>query len=226
MDYHRIYKQLINKAAERTISGYKERHHIIPKCMGGNNDKDNIVDLTAREHFVAHMLLCKIYPDNKSLVYALWAFVHWGRTSGDVKRFYKISSRQYSVIRELYSKVNKGGWDNPKRKKWTHTVESKRKISESKKGSNNPNFGKKIPLDRIKKQIESRAGYTHSDSTKKKMSESKLGKIRGPHTTEHKANISKSGLGRRYSQPIIQCPICYITGPKGAMTRYHLPNCK
>jgi hypothetical protein len=93
-------------------------------------------------------------------------------------------------------------------------------------GENNPNFGKKIPLDRIKKQTESRAGYTHSDSTKKKMSESKLGKIRGPHTTEHKANISKSGLGRRYSQPIIQCPICYITGPKGAMTRYHLPNCK
>ena len=139
MDYHRIYKQLINKAAERTISGYKEKHHVIPKCMGGNNDKDNIVDLTAREHFVAHMLLCKIYPDNKSLAYALWAFVHWGRTSGDVKRFYKISSRQYSVIRELYSKVNKGGWDNPKRKKRIHTIESKRKISESKKGSNNPN---------------------------------------------------------------------------------------
>ena len=44
MDYHRIYKQLINKAAERTISGYKEKHHIIPKCMGGTNDKDNIVE--------------------------------------------------------------------------------------------------------------------------------------------------------------------------------------
>lgn len=47
--------------------GYSERHHIIPKCLGGTNDKDNLVRLTAEEHFVAHKLLIMIYPKNQKL---------------------------------------------------------------------------------------------------------------------------------------------------------------
>jgi hypothetical protein len=38
--------------------------------MGGNNSKDNLVYLTAEEHYVAHQLLVKIYPDNHKLIYA------------------------------------------------------------------------------------------------------------------------------------------------------------
>jgi len=52
------------------IDGYKERHHIIPRCMGGSDEVDNLVDLTPEEHFVAHQLLVKIYPENIRLVRA------------------------------------------------------------------------------------------------------------------------------------------------------------
>jgi len=54
MNYKRIHDQIIERAKSRILEGYKERHHIIPKCMGGNNEKDNLVYLTAREHFIIH----------------------------------------------------------------------------------------------------------------------------------------------------------------------------
>ena len=72
MDYQKIYNQIVEKAKNRMLEGYKEKHHIIPKCLGGNNDKDNLVELTAREHFLCHMLLCEIYPKEYKLKHALF----------------------------------------------------------------------------------------------------------------------------------------------------------
>jgi len=67
MNYIRIYNQIINKAKNRIIQDlqYYENHHIIPKCMGGSNKKDNLVKLTAREHFICHWLLFKEYKTSK-----------------------------------------------------------------------------------------------------------------------------------------------------------------
>jgi hypothetical protein len=70
MNYQRIYDQLIERAQNRLINGYKERHHIIPRCMDGTDEPENLVSLTAEEHFIAHQLLVKIYPENYKLVFA------------------------------------------------------------------------------------------------------------------------------------------------------------
>jgi predicted RNA-binding Zn-ribbon protein involved in translation (DUF1610 family) len=70
MNYTRIYNELISKGKNRILEGYHEIHHIIPRCMGGDNSSDNLVNLTPEEHYIAHLLLVKMYPDNKSLVYA------------------------------------------------------------------------------------------------------------------------------------------------------------
>lgn len=61
MDYQKIYNQIVNRARSRKLEGYVERHHILPKSMGGSNAKENLVDLTAREHFICHVLLAKIH---------------------------------------------------------------------------------------------------------------------------------------------------------------------
>ena len=71
MNYLKHYNILINKSKNRTLQGYIERHHIIPKCLGGNDDTDNIAFLTAREHFIAHLLLLKIYPNQYGLIKAV-----------------------------------------------------------------------------------------------------------------------------------------------------------
>ena len=70
MDYVKIYNSLVDRAKIRNFEGFTEEHHIIPRCVGGSNNKDNLVRLTPEEHYLAHQLLIRIYPDNTSLVYA------------------------------------------------------------------------------------------------------------------------------------------------------------
>ena len=57
--YKSWYDSIIQKAKVRNLSGYKEKHHILPRCLGGKDNKENLAILTAREHFIVHMLLCK-----------------------------------------------------------------------------------------------------------------------------------------------------------------------
>lgn len=61
MNYTKIYNQIIEKRRNNTPTGYIERHHILPRSLGGSDDEDNIVALTAREHFICHFLLIKMY---------------------------------------------------------------------------------------------------------------------------------------------------------------------
>ncbi len=70
MNYSKHYNLLVDRAKNRINEVYTESHHIIPKCMGGSDDKCNLVELTPEEHYIAHQLLVKIYPTNKSLIKA------------------------------------------------------------------------------------------------------------------------------------------------------------
>lgn len=99
MNYQIIYNQLITRAKKRNLidrkKNYFETHHIVPKCLGGSDKKVNKVNLTAREHFLAHWLLHRIYPKNSKLAYAFYRTSH--RTSK--KGIFKISSVTYEELR-------------------------------------------------------------------------------------------------------------------------------
>ncbi len=71
MDYKRHYDRLIERARNRVLTGYVESHHVIPRCLGGSDDRENLVQLTAEEHFVSHQLLHKMYPHVSGLAFAL-----------------------------------------------------------------------------------------------------------------------------------------------------------
>lgn len=94
MNYQRIYDQIIDRAKERKLQGYKEKHHIVPKCMGGSNEKVNLVELTAREHFLCHWMLCRIYPENRKLGHAFWFMSK--QNAPTQQRDYVVSSRTYA----------------------------------------------------------------------------------------------------------------------------------
>lgn len=98
MDYQALYYKIINIAKER---GYgDEKHHILPRSLGGSNDDENLVSLTYREHFVCHRLLAKMYPlgsiERKKMVYALW----WMCKTR--KRKTHITSHMYKSAREEF----------------------------------------------------------------------------------------------------------------------------
>ncbi len=90
MDYQKHYEQLIAKhGSQDKPEGYSERHHIVPKSMGGSNDDDNLVYLSAKAHFVAHHLLWR-WHRNSSMAYAFHMMC-----VGQQKLFYKPSASAY-----------------------------------------------------------------------------------------------------------------------------------
>jgi hypothetical protein len=70
VNYQRIYNEIVKRAKGRTLIGYKEIHHIKPKCVGGNNTRTNLVELTTREHFLCHWILTRIHPASHGLRFA------------------------------------------------------------------------------------------------------------------------------------------------------------
>ena len=108
MNYQNHYERLINRARDRILEGYKEKHHVVPRCLGGTDDLSNLVDLTAEEHFVAHQLLVKIYPENKKLISALSKMCS---SSSKNNR----NNKWYGWIRKRYSQ-SVSGENNPSAK--------------------------------------------------------------------------------------------------------------
>lgn len=70
LNYTKIYNALINRAMSRDLDEYYEKHHIVPRCLGGSDDTANLAKLTPEEHYLAHQLLVKMYPESDSLIYA------------------------------------------------------------------------------------------------------------------------------------------------------------
>ena len=94
--YSSWYYNIINRAQSRTLEGYVERHHLIPKCLGGTNEQSNLVALTAKEHYICHRLLIRMTSDDakKKMIKALSAFRASGRNKGR-----RLTSNQYEQIR-------------------------------------------------------------------------------------------------------------------------------
>mgnify|MGYP000685724376 CR=1 FL=1 len=149
--YARCYFNIVRKAKSRassrkeakSIVGYVEKHHIIPKAFGGNDETTNIVYLTAREHFVCHLLLTKMV-DGK-FKYQMDKAVHI-MTIATTKhhRCYKITSRTFEMVRKnaavAHSNLTKG---KPK------SAEHKKILSLRATGRVSPNKG--VPMSETQK---------------------------------------------------------------------------
>jgi hypothetical protein len=98
MNYTKHYEMLIERAKNRIIDGYVERHHIIPKTLGGSNEDINLVDLTAREHFIAHQLLVKIYPNNIGLIKAVQIMCIMSNGQSE-----RVNNRMYGWLKEKFA---------------------------------------------------------------------------------------------------------------------------
>jgi hypothetical protein len=171
MNYQKHYDALINRAKNRLLEGYCETHHIIPRCMGGKDDSDNLVDLTAEEHYVAHQLLIKIYPHNSKLLYAAKMMT---MSSSDNVR----NNKLYAWIRKKVSDSMKGQvpW-NKGRTLPALSDEHKRKISESNTGRIFDDETRKKISETKKGKTTWIKGKTHSDETKRKIGKSNKGKV-------------------------------------------------
>jgi hypothetical protein len=123
------------------LSGYKEKHHILPRCLGGDNSKENLVALTPKEHFIVHMLLCK-FTLGKSRIKMLNAF-HAMIYFTKKNRNYKVTSRIVEKLKIEFQK-NNPVFDPEVRRKIgignkgkTVSKESRLKMSKARMGNKN-----------------------------------------------------------------------------------------
>ena len=175
--YKTWHDNIIARGKNRILTGYKEKHHIIPKSLGGNNSKDNLVELTAREHFMVHMLLCK-FTTGQAKMKMSYAF-HAMCTFKNAERYNKVNSRLVEKIRSNFK----------------FTKEHKQKLSKAQIGNkkavgNTNNLGRKF------------SKYTRLKMSKARMgNKNALGLIHSEEFKERIRNINKgnkTALGRKH----------------------------
>jgi len=115
MNYKKIYESLIERGKTRILDQYTENHHIIPRCMGGSDDQDNLVRLTPEEHYVAHQLLVKIYPENYSLAKAAAMMV----SNRPSNKLYGWLRRRFAIAKSI---EQSGKGNSQYGTKWIHNM--------------------------------------------------------------------------------------------------------
>ena len=216
--YTKWYNSIIDNAIGRPIQDgvYYERHHVLPKSMGGSNDKTNLVPLTAKEHFICHMLLPKMTTGDARISMLFAAFTMATLTANGNQR-YKVNSNTYEILRKFAAEAT--------RKTHTGKVESaetRAKKSKALKGRPSPTKGmvawnRGIPMTAAAKAKASAKIKAHHAANPHPA-------LGIPKTEEMKKHLSDKTKG--IPKEKVTCPHCNKTGGRPAMTRHHFDNCK
>jgi len=188
MNYTLIYNSLVQRAKERTVlnESYVEVHHIIPISFDGLDTEDNTVTLTAREHFIAHLLLAKIYGGK------MWF------AARRMSCYKKYTSKQYAWLKSaFYTKYFTEMMTGRKR-----SSKSKKRMSDAQKklyadGYVSPTLGKKKSMQEREDMSKRAFDYYQTEDgvkMKKLLSETNTGKKYAPRTEEFKREHSKKRI--------------------------------
>lgn len=131
MNHRKHYDTLINRAKSRILDGYSEGHHVVPRCVGGGNEPENIVRLTAEEHYVAHQLLVFLYPVSRGV---LWAASSMSQSN---KKQQRPNNKLYGWIRRRLADDTKARFTGFK-----HSPEARAKMVAYRTGRKLPPFTK------------------------------------------------------------------------------------
>ena len=205
--YTRIYYSIISSRMPSSHKEYVEIHHIIPRSLGGTNNKDNLIELTAKEHFIMHRLLCKMTEglDKAKMYYAFnMMLVSNNKQQG---RAGKLTSASYMILKKEIAKNtslhHKGlkkphSKDKPRKIRPPISDETRKKMSESRK---------MLWQTEEYKNTNKREDYKHSEETKLKISLKAKGKnspTKGRKYTEEQ-RINRSILSSKImSDPVIR----------------------
>lgn len=170
MNYQKMYKALVDSRKYRGVykidlDYYTESHHIVPKSLGGSDGVWNKVLLTPREHFIAHLLLVKIYPDSKEMKQAMILMKGRGKI---------VNSKMFTRLRQDVAEMSKGARNHFFGK--THTPENREIMGNARRG-------KKMPASSIERTRLANLGSKRSEEAIKNMSEAAINKNLSPWQT-------------------------------------------
>lgn len=155
------YIKFIDSLKSQVVEGYSEKHHIIPKSLGGTDSKDNLIILTARQHYVAHWILARALGG--SAARAFFMMSNFGR-------YGKTNSKTYDIAREEYSKLASEQMQGRIMPPVSDATKEKQRQAK---------LGRKLSPEHIEKVRLASTGRFVSEETKRKVSEAKKGKSNG-----------------------------------------------
>ena len=237
MNYSLHYNRLIERSQSRTLSGYKERHHIVPRCLGGTDNKSNIALLTAEEHFVAHQLLVKMYPGNRDLVYATQLMTLHQTDRRVNNKLFGWLRRRMGEAMSTQMKAYQKEFGHPKgMKDKTHTEETKKQIAATSKASMTEAVGVRVYVYGIDGKFEKEfrtltecaeaIGSTPinvKQTAEGKFTHCKGKQIRYDYVESMPPRTSRLAGVKKYDYV---CPHCNKEGRGPAMKRFHFDRCK
>ena len=211
--YTRWYYNIIDRAKSRVLVEHKETHHIIPKCLGGDNSKENLADLTGKEHFLCHLLLTKMVPDNKKLIYAAWGMAN---LNNPLQQRYKVTGRIYEMLRKDFQ-VKKSQDTRNNNPMNDPEIRKKHKESILKRGKTKGNTGQKRgPIsDQLREILRQKTFESMTVERKEQMRQQQLNR--------------SDELKQKYAiahMPQISCIHCRNLFNPGTFWRWHGDNCK
>lgn len=157
--YLNRYNKFINALKNQSIDGYCEKHHIVPRSMGGSDDASNLIKLTGRQHYLAHWMLWKAYGGSMTRAFFMMSCVKEGQCK---------SSKVYDKARTQYAEeVKKQMALRPNVPKFT--PEHREKLRQAK-------LGKKLSAEHRANVGKARIGIPLSEETKRKISMTKQAK--------------------------------------------------
>lgn len=209
MNYQRHYCALIERAKHRVLSCYLERHHVVPRCIGGDDHPDNIVSLTPEEHFVAHLLLVKIHPGNRKI--ALAAMVM--RVNSSKNKRSSLSNKEYGWVRKRYATAMRGHpVSDETRAKIRAPLTGRKQSEEAKAKAADFHRGRKRSPETVERLRAAQLGKRHSQESIEKMrlsnrrtltEEQKAAKRAYRHADEARTRIAAANKGRKHSAAAI-----------------------
>lgn len=174
MIYEEFINNIINTRGRFSCGDkYHERHHILPICLGGLDEDNNLIDLYAREHYIAHKLLAQENPDVEKLQFAWWIM---STKSDNTGGRYELTAEEYEEVKIALSAVQSKSKKKQFKNKENHPMfgkhhsdEARKKMSNAKKGKPSPKRG--VPISDEQKEIlrQSRIGSKWSEEQHQKM---------------------------------------------------------
>lgn len=156
MNYNLIYESLIERSKNRESPGIIEKHHIIPRAFGGSNNKDNLANLTPREHFIAHLLLYRINKnDKKKANKMLTAVIMMKAKVISNGKLYEKARLEYSIYKSYLSTGKNNPMFGRKHSEESKDVMSKKSKKRFNDKTNHPMFGRKHSEESIIKNKKS-----------------------------------------------------------------------
>ena len=219
--YTNWYNDIVFRAQNRNLPKevYTEKHHIVPRSLGGGNERENIAKLTAREHFVCHWLLTKMTTGQaqKKMAYACKRMMH---SAGEKQYRYKISGRIYEQLKNNLNLLLK---ERKFSEEWISKLKKSAQVRAAREGEEEKAI-RRANMIKVNKSRKGEKRPWQSGSNNHFYGVRMVGEANHFFGKKHSEETLKKLRGPR---PKYVCPYCSkIVGGQSNFKKWHGKNCK